>query len=124
MNNISLEKCEKYENSKRYELVENGVYLDSKDDSLDKYRMTISYELESDETNNQYPLEDILDKYLLHVSDFYKTTPNESTKKFKIELAGDLKGISTAKREIIGKKIFNREYIGTDGKVYVDLIIE
>ena len=61
MKNITLEKCEKYENTGLYELVENGIYRDLKDEDDAKYRMTISYELESNETNGQYPLEDIFD---------------------------------------------------------------
>ena len=70
MKNINLEKCQKYENAELYMLIEHGIYQDLTDEDDAKYRMTISYELENDDSNNQYPLEDILDKYLMHVSDF------------------------------------------------------
>ena len=123
MKNISLEKCLKYENTNEFKLIGNGIYHDLNDKEDFNHRMTISYELESDETNNQYPLDDILDKYLLHVSDFLEAENEEDSNKFKLELRGDLKGITNAK-EIIGKKVFNRDFIGTDGQVRVKLVIE
>lgn len=123
MKNISLEKCQKYENTKQYELVDKGIYLDSNDEDDTKYRMTISYELESDDSNNQYPLEDILDKYILYVSDFLESENEKGSNQFKIELGGDLKGL-TDSREIIGKRVFNRDFIGEDGKVRVKIVIE
>lgn len=123
MKNISLDKSEKYKNSEQFEFVENGIYKDLNDEDDAKYRITITYELEADDTNNQYPLEDILDKYLLHVSDFYESENNTETNKYKLELGGELEDIIKSK-EIIGKKAYNREFIGTDKQVRVKLIIE
>ncbi len=123
MKNISLEKCKKYKDPSEYRLIEDGIYADLKDGSEQKYRMTISYELESNETNNQYPLEDILDKYLLHVSDFLESEKNTNQNSYKLELGGFLDGMKNAK-EIIGKKVYNREFKDEDGQTRVDLIIE
>ena len=123
MKNITLEKCKKYENTGQYELVENGIYRDLKDEDDAKYRMTISYELESNETNGQYPLEDILDKYLMFVNDFLESENLPNTNKYKIELGGYLDEMKTAK-EIIGKKVFNREFKAEDGQIMIELIIE
>ena len=123
MKNITLEKCQKYENSEQFKLIENGIYQDLSDDDDAKYRMTISYELESDDSNNQYPLEDVLDKYYLHVSDFLESENKEESNKFKLELGGELEDIKKG-LEIIGKKIFNRDYKDENGQVRVDLIIE
>ena len=123
MKNITLEKCKKYENAEQYELVENGIYRDLKDEDDAKYRMTISYELESNETNGQYPLEDILDKYLMFVNDFLESENLPNTNKYKIELGGYLDEMKIAK-EIIGKKVFNREFKAEDGQIMIDLIIE
>ena len=123
MKNITLEKCQKYENSEQFKLIENGIYQDLSDDDDAKYRMTISYELESDDSNNQYPLEDVLDKYYLHVSDFLESENKEESNKFKLELGGELEDIKKS-LEIIGKKIFNRDYKDENGQVRVDLIIE
>ncbi|WP_452228640.1 MULTISPECIES: hypothetical protein [unclassified Lacinutrix] len=123
MQNIALKKNKKYENEKQYELVENGIYrdLNSKEDAI--YLMTISYQLELDETNNQYPLEDILDKYLIHVSDSMESENKPNTNTYTLELGGYLAELKKAK-EIIGKKVFNREYKGRDGKIRVILVIE
>ncbi|AUP81708.1 hypothetical protein C1H87_20245 [Flavivirga eckloniae] len=122
MKNISLEKCQKYENTNLYEVVENGIYKDLTDEDDAKYRMTISYELESDENNNQYPLEDVLDKYYLHVSDFLESENNSESNEFKLELGGDLDDIKKSK-EIIGKRIFNRDFLD-EGQVRVKLMVE
>jgi hypothetical protein len=122
MKNIALEKCQKQEKSDQYKLVESGIYQDLKDEDDAKYRMTISYELESDDSNNQYPLEDVLDKYLLHVSDFLESENNEESNKFKLELGGDLEDVKNAK-EIIGKRVFNRDFLD-EGQVRAKLIVE
>ena len=122
MKNIALEKCQKYKNTELYELVESGIYKDLNDDDEAKYRMTITYELESDDSNNQYPLEDVLDKYYLHVSDFLESENNSESNKYKLELGGDLDDIKKSK-EIIGKRIFNRDFLD-EGQVRVNLIVE
>lgn len=122
MKNISFKKCKKYENPNFYELIENGIYKDLIDEDDTKYRMTISYELESDYTNNQYPLEDILDKYYLFVSDFLESENDNKPNEFKLELGGDLNNLKKAK-EIIGKKIFNSDFL-SEGKIRVKLMIE
>ena len=124
MKDISLEKCQKYENSDEYKLVESGIYQDLKDEDDAKYRMTISYELEPENTtNNQYPLEDILDKYYLYVSDFLEFENNAEPNSYKLELGGELNDIKKS-QEIIGKKVFNQEYKDVDGQVRVILKIE
>jgi hypothetical protein len=87
-----------------------------KDKDVFNYRMTISYIQGTGNINYQYPIEDILDKYRLYVS--------HDKNKFTIELGGDLDGIIKAKNEIIGKKVFNRDYLGDDKKRYVKLVIE
>ncbi|MBP0903640.1 hypothetical protein ACFSKN_03555 [Mariniflexile gromovii] len=124
MKNISLEKCQKYENSEQFKLIENGIYQDLNDNDNTKYRMTISYDLEPEnDTNNQYPLEDILDKYYLHVSDFLESENNSDPNNFKLELAGELDDLKNS-QEIIGKKVYNQEFKSDDGQIRVNLIIE
>ncbi|WP_369994473.1 hypothetical protein [Winogradskyella sp.] len=123
MKNITLVKLKKYENQKRYKQVDNGIYLDLNDEHEARYRMTLSYELESDETNNQYPLEDILDKYLMHISDFLESKNKSNSNKFIFEFGGYLDKMIEAK-EIIGKKVFNRDFRAEDGQIRVELVIE
>ena len=123
MKNITLVKLKKYENQKRYKQVEDGIYMDLHDEHEAKYRMTLSYELEFDETNNQYPLEDILEKYLMHVSDFLESKNKPDSDKYIFEFGGYLDEMIEAK-EIIGKKVFNRDFKAEDGEIRVQLVIE
>ena len=56
--------------------------------------MTISYDLEPEnDTNNQYPLDDILDEFYLYVSNFLESENNSKTTKHKLELAGELESL-------------------------------
>ncbi len=121
MSNITLETCEKYSNQQNYELIENSIYKDLKDEDDGNCRMTISYELDSD--NSQYPLEDILDKFYLYVSDFLESENNSNSNKIKIELGGTLEDIKKA-QEIIGKKIYNQDFLDEDEQIRVNLKIE
>lgn len=125
MQNIQIAECKKYEDYDRYQLIENDIYLDTKDLEDTRYRMTISYELinEKEGNNNQYPLEDILGKYLIHVSDFYEAENIKGENKFKYELAGELSNLKKS-QEIIGKKVFNQIFINEAGQEEVRLIIE
>lgn len=121
MSDITLATCEKYSNQDNYLLIEKGIYKDLKDKDDASYRMTISYQLDSDDS--QYPLEDVLDKFFLHVSDFLESENNSSSNKIKQELGGTLDDIKNA-HEIIGKKIYNQDFLDEDGQVRVSLKIE
>ena len=121
MSNITLETCNKYSNQENYELIENGIYKDLKDEDDANCRMTISYELDSDDS--QYPLEDVLDKYYLHVSDFLESENDSNSNKVKQELGGTLDDIKNA-QEIIGKKIYNQDFLDENGQVRVNLKFE
>lgn len=121
MSNISIFKCFKHENSINYEFIEEGVYKDLNDDDPAKFRIAISYELETNE-DKQYPLEDILNKYFLHVEDFLEDDNDSESNLFKLELGGELENVIEAK-EIIGKRVFNREKIEA-GKILIELVVE
>jgi hypothetical protein len=123
MKNIIIEKSDKYESVELYKLIESGIYEDLKDNDDTKYRITISYELESDDSDNQFPLEDVLDKYYLHVTDFYESENSTNSNKYKIELGGELEDIKNV-QEIIGKRVFNRDFLDEDGEIRVNLIVE
>ena len=72
---------------------------------------------------SQYPLEDILDKYLVVAEDFYEKENEESFTTCYQEFSG--KNIENVREllEIVGKHVYNKE-IEKDGEVYVDLVIE
>ncbi|MGB0870484.1 MAG: hypothetical protein ACPGSD_12875 [Flavobacteriales bacterium] len=120
MSEISIDCCLKYKNEQEYKLINHGIYEYLKEE--DVYRMTISYQLKS-ENNTQYPMEDILDKYYLHVSDFLDSENDKNSNVFKLEVEGSLEDLVQS-QEIIGKEVFNREFIADDGQVRVKLIIE
>ncbi|WGU68972.1 hypothetical protein QIU18_10130 [Capnocytophaga canimorsus] len=123
MKNITLLELKKYDNF-LYEEVEKGVYKDLDDLDETSYRIALSFELEEGETF-QYPLEDILDKYFLYVSDFLddKSLKGEKHSIIKVILAGELEDIQSVKK-IIGKRVFNQILTKEDGKDYEILKIE
>lgn len=149
MKNILNYKAKKYENRAKYSFIEEGIYLfknmyDSIENGMyvygnmkssqvepDYYVTTLSFEQESEfgegispKLISQYPLEDILDEFLVHISDFYEEVNNKSDVVCYLEFASpDIKNIKKI-REIIGKHVYNKEYDGEDGQVYVKLIIE
>ena len=115
MQNITLADSRKYSED-RYEKVEDGIFLDREEDDDSEYRMTLSYEMlnESEDNNGQYPLEDLLDEYMLYVSDMYEDENDDDSNIFKYEFAGELDDLKEMKK-IIGKKVFYRENKDGDG---------
>jgi len=117
MKNIKILKLSKYDDKEKYERIEEGIYRDLADDDDTDCRIALSFELEDGE-DSQYPLEDILDKYYLHVSEFIEEKPPV----FHYELAGELDDIRQA-MEIVGKRVYNKTYT-ENGEEYVRLAIE
>ena len=124
MKQIENYSANKY-NSAIYSNIENGIY-EVHDDGESLYVTSLSFiqEPEFDEGTNastisQYPLEDILDKFFCHISDFYKELNTAESQTCYQEFASpDLKDIKNL-RSLIGKHVYNKEI----GK-YVELIIE
>lgn len=117
MKNIKLLKLEK----SSYQEIENGIYKDLNDLEETNHRIALSFELEDNE-NFQYPLEDILDKYFLYVSDIIKNV-TEQNNLLEVELAGELEDIQNIK-EILGKRVYNKVILKENGQNYISLVIE
>jgi len=124
MKDISNYNAEKYKEEK-YEKIEDGVYkIKGKSEELYVTSLSFIQEQELGEGKNasyisQYPLEDILDKFLVHISDFYEELNKETSQICYQEFASPrLKNIQEL-RSIIGKHIYNQEVDG-----YIKLIIE
>jgi len=117
MKNIKLETAQKYSDTAKFKLMQDAVYEDLTDEEDTKYRMTVSYELESED--DQYPLEDILDKFLIHVSDFFESENKPNSNSYKGELAGELNDLLKA-QVIIGKKVYNQDFLDDDKMVRLD----
>lgn len=118
MKNIQLIDLDKYSSSK-YELIEDNIYKNTEEDI---HVFAINFELEENE-DSQYPLEDILDKFYLYVSDFIDEDAYYTSKNVNLELAGELTDVQNSIQSIIGKRVYNSEYVGDDGITRVKLII-
>ncbi len=129
MKNIQLITLDKYNDRSKFEKVEEGIYkaLFNYNDNIVKngnYVTAFSFTLEEDlnETGDiQYPLEDLLDKYLAHVSEFIQYETGNPV--MKLELC--TKGLDRMRAliTIVDKHVFNRQVI-KDGETYVELVIE
>ena len=97
MKNIKLINLDKYNNTD-YELIESNIYRNKQNDA---YVFAVNFELEENE-DSQYPLEDILDKFYLHVSDFIDEDAFYTAKNVNLELGGDLEDVQKAIKSIIG----------------------
>lgn len=120
MKNIQLAQLDKYNGNPNYEFVEGNIYKDLEEDH---YVFALSYELE-DEEDSQYPLEDILDKFYLHVSDFIDEDKYDTEREVTLELGGDVDDVKEAISTIIGKRVYNEEFDDEKGVTRVRLVIE
>jgi len=149
MKNISNYNAQKYNNNDRYSFIEEGIYLfknkyDSIEDGMyvygsmktseiepDYYVTSLSFEQEPENREgtspkliSQYPLEDVLDEFLVHISDFYKEENDKSDSLCYQEFASPDIGNIKKLRGIIGKHVYNREYVGDDGRTHIKLAVE
>ena len=126
MKNIKNFNAKKYEEGK-YEKVEEGIYkIFDTDNYKDLYVTSLSFEQEPElgEGENasyisQYPLEDILDRFLVYVSDFYDDLNTKDSNVCYQEFAGYYLDNVRNLRDIIDKHVYNKEENGS-----VLLIIE
>ena len=129
MKNIENYNAEKYSDDK-YRKLEEGIYecVDNDGDNLYVTSLSFVQEPELEEGENasdisQYPLEDILDEFYCHISDFYENWNTSDSIKCYYEFAAmDIEDIQNL-RNIIGKHVYNKEY-EKDGNVYIKLVIE
>lgn len=124
MKAIELYIDEKYKEAK-YKEVKSGIYKIS-----DRYVTSVSFiqEPEYDEGDradniSQYPLDDILEKYYVYVSDFYKKLNTKNSLRCYIEVASeDLEDVIKF-QSIIGKHVYNKDE-EKKGEMYTKLLIE
>lgn len=124
MKSIQLYDASKYA-GKEYNKVSNGIF--KKDNA---FYMSFSFEqepeLEEDKDSSdisQYPLEDLLDKFNVHISDFYKDINSKAKKQCVIEVSSPHQEPLENMRTIMGKHVYNRNVV-QNGEEVVDLIIE
>ncbi len=111
-----------------YTKIEDGIYERGGEEKMYVTALSFIQELEYGEGENasdisQYPLEDVLDKYYCHVSDFFEDLNKETSDVCYLEFgAPDLDDVRNL-RDIIGKHVYNKN-VEEDGAVYAKLIIE
>lgn len=125
MKQIENYTAEKY-SSEEYQEVEKDIYrfIDEDEDELFVTSLAFVQEPELGEGANaadisQYPLEDILDRFYCHVSDFYEELNKEESENCVLEFGSpDLQDVVNL-RSIIGNHVYNQDVDGT-----VQLMIE
>ena len=134
MKNIKNYNAEKY--SKKglfkksdYKEIEKGIYekVNGKDKvivtSLSFVQETKLDEGKDSSDISQYPLEDVLDKFSCHVSDFYEELNSKATDTCYLEFGASKIDNIKKLRTIIGKHVYNSEEKQGD-KTVVKLVIE
>ena len=125
MKQIENYTAAKYANEE-YQEIQEGIFKIIDEDDEDLYVTSLSFiqEPELEEGSNasdisQYPLEDILDKFYCHVSDFYEELNKEDAEICYLEFGSpELQDVVNL-RCIIGKHVYDKE---VDGRV--QLVIE
>lgn len=111
MKHIKSIELEKYRDEKNYKKVTECVYQNL---SRKSYVVTLSGELEDDEKDDtQYPLEDILDKFNVHCTEYMEMEIKGETMTCMFELESyigdndeDSRNIIEASK-IVGKRVYN-----------------
>ena len=113
MKNIKTIVLDKYNDPAKYETQGNDIF---KKKLYGKSHITFECELEEGE-DSQYPLDDLLDKYMMHVDYFDERTEGDKSI-LVFELVGDYESAEES-LEIVGARVYNVE----DGE-FVSLVIE
>lgn len=124
MKNIQNYHSPKYDDD-NYIPVAEGIY-----EHDGRYCTSLCFEQEpgcgegtSPKEISQYPLEDVLEHYLVFVSDFYDDKNRKSEKHCFLEFASRRECDIRNLRTLIGKRVYNRKCI-VGGKCYNELIVE
>jgi len=124
MKNIKLYSANKYHTPK-YREIAPGIYQHGH-----LYVTSLAFEQEpalgegtSAADISQYPLEDILERYLVHVSDFYPKLNTKKSVTCYIEFAGTKVEYIQGLHSIIGRRVINKA-LYENGEESVVLIIE
>lgn len=102
---------EKTDTENIYKKLEDGYFV-----------AAIEYVLESDE-DTQYPMEDVLDKLLVHIEAFKVATPTHPQGQVDVFSSSDLDRLVKMTNEIVGKRVYNVP-LTENGQEVVDLIID
>ena len=124
MKNICNYKAKKYL-SPAFTEVEPDIYK-----SESGFVTSLSFEQEpefnegsSADCISQYPLEDLLDRFFVHISDYYQEMNTCESEQRYLEFCGNTVKSIRELRTIIGKHVYNKAIVDS-GTEYIDLVIE
>ena len=117
MKHFKILDLDQFKDSARYEAIEAGIYQDT-EGGVASHRLAMAMELEENE-DSQYPLEDILDRYLVHVEGFLST--DETCQEYIF--GGNLEGLQQLK-SLVGKRVYYQEFDAGGGEKRSKLVIE
>jgi hypothetical protein len=124
---IKALKLDKYDDCARYTQYDGFIYRDVTGGvgarmgitSEPVYCVTLYAELEDDELDTQYPLEDLLDEYLVHCAEVAEEKEEAGKRIFIFEIEGDDVDSIKSIAGLVGKRVYNYE----EGN-FVSLVIE
>ena len=113
---------DKYHDNSRYVHCDGPIYKDLTGGvgaAEPVYCVTLSAEMEDTEKDTQYPLEDILEDYLINCTDYMEERVVNGKRVFIFEVEGDdFNSIKTV-ASFVGKRVYNVE----EGE-YVKLVVD
>jgi hypothetical protein len=130
MKSIKLVDLEKYNDPAKFEKVKEGIYkaLYHYENNIvvsGNYVTTLSFTLEvkfKETKNRQYPLEDILDKFLAHVSEYIQNEEDNPIMIVELCTQNWLDNMEELV-QIVGKHVYYKKVL-KEGKPYIELVIE
>ncbi|MDO4793195.1 MAG: hypothetical protein Q3993_03365 [Filifactor alocis] len=114
MKEIRDYQAQKYKDETKYRKIEEGIYEYKEEEDI-LYVTSLSFEQEEEygegefaDDISQYPLEDVLDEFYCHITDFYEDINLAESKTCYLEFAATEEGDIRSLRKIIGKHVYNK----------------
>ncbi|MDN5725362.1 MAG: hypothetical protein L0G99_05435 [Propionibacteriales bacterium] len=109
-----------FDDSKQYRLTDETEIYQKLDDGYFVAALECVAEQGEDD---QYPMEDVLDKYLVHIEAFEVAKPEHPNGKVHVFSSSDVDGIVKLVKDLVGRRAYNVE-ITEDGQDVVDLRVD
>lgn len=114
MKEIRNYQAQKYKDETKYRKIEEGIYEYRESEEV-LYVTSLSFEQEEEygegafaDDISQYPLEDVLDEFYCHITDFYEDINLAESKTCYLEFASTEEVDIRSLRKIIGKHVYNK----------------
>lgn len=123
MKDFTIERPAWHTDATRYESVGEGIYRDPSHGNSVEAKLLLSFTYE-DGDDSQYPMEDLLDEFLLSLSAETEVhgDPQPGDRGW-VELEGEIDGLRRA-AALVGRTVRNQTVVGADGRESVRMVIE